>query len=143
MSHPHEPSFILTQASLQAVDPQLVSCLEALLMDEVACSHKPATRAVFLGPLAAMGSTAAQAVNEAAVAEAHVGRLNRLLTGSHQVLNIFGSEWHLPGVRSGCTFAESSQRDLQTSQQQRVLHIGVSGSLLCVGNLGAAACTLS
>lgn len=109
MSHPHEPSFILTLASLQAVDSQLVSCLEDLVVDEVACTHMPAIRAVFMGPLDAMGSTAAQAVNEAAVAEAHVGRLNTLLTGSHQVLSVFQRECHSPGVRSGCAFTELSQ----------------------------------
>lgn len=70
---------------LQAIQLHLMSCLEALLVDEVACNHMPAIRAVFMAPLAALGSTAAQAVVEAAAAEAHVEQLNRLLVNSPQV----------------------------------------------------------
>lgn len=63
----------------------LMGCLEALVVDEVACTHMPAIRAMFTAPLAALGSTAARAVIEAAAAEAHVEQLNRLLANSPQV----------------------------------------------------------
>ena len=70
-----------------------MSCLEALLVDEAACNHMRAIRAIFMAPLAALGSTAAQAVVEAAAVEAHVQQLSRLLADSPQVSDAFSLDY--------------------------------------------------
>ncbi|KAK9841144.1 hypothetical protein WJX74_000690 [Apatococcus lobatus] len=74
-----------TEVFLKVVNSELMSCLEVLVVDEVACNYVPAIRAVFVGLLAALNSTAARAVTEAAAAQSHVGRLDRLLATSCQV----------------------------------------------------------
>ncbi|KAK9841143.1 hypothetical protein WJX74_000690 [Apatococcus lobatus] len=73
-----------TEVFLKVVNSELMSCLEVLVVDEVACNYVPAIRAVFVGLLAALNSTAARAVTEAAAAQSHVGRLDRLLATSCQ-----------------------------------------------------------
>ncbi|KAK9865716.1 hypothetical protein WJX84_009345 [Apatococcus fuscideae] len=87
--HPASMSFMSeqcpTEVFLKVVNSELMSCLEVLVVDEVACNYVPAIRAVFVGLLAALNSTAARAVTEAAAAQSHVGRLDRLLATSCQV----------------------------------------------------------
>ncbi len=64
---------------------QMLTCLEILVVDEVACSTLPALREVCMPLLVQAGSPAASVVLQAATAESHLQRLNVLLTNCLQV----------------------------------------------------------
>ena len=70
---------------LQVISQQLISCLEALAVDEMVCNQLPAVHEISMPLLLQRGSAAASAVQEAARAQLHLQQLHGFLAQCRQV----------------------------------------------------------